>query len=61
MKYRDVIYLRDIRKDRRICSKCGHGLFGRGDFMYTVVGRGKYLCRECEKRRAALEGGQQNV
>jgi hypothetical protein len=45
-------YVRNIRKDKRICCQCG-GSFDRyrGDSMVTTISRGKHLCRECEKER----------
>ena len=48
--YPTAMYLRNIRKDKRVCCRCGNRLGGWGDFMYVAVARGLYFCRECQKK-----------
>lgn len=44
-----VIQFKNIRKEKRVCCKCGGNIYGLSHFWITVIGRGKYLCRDCAK------------
>jgi NMD protein affecting ribosome stability and mRNA decay len=43
-----AILLKNIKKDKRICCKCGRKITGYGHFYVYTLGRGKYLCRDCD-------------
>jgi hypothetical protein len=55
IEYPIAMYLKDIRKEKRVCKQCGDKLIGPGHFMYTAVERGKYLCHKCERPEPGRE------
>ena len=51
--YPFYLLLKDIRKAKRVCCKCGEPISGPGRFMYMEIARGQYLCRKCETERTS--------
>ena len=42
-----AFYLRNTKKENRICNKCGKAIHGRGCTMVVSIAKGKYLCTTC--------------
>lgn len=57
-QYPRAIYLRDIKKGKRVCCQCGDEICGHGHHMFIAAGPGKYLCWGCEiaRNREKKEG-----
>ena len=48
--YPDVILFKDIHKGKNICCTCGKEIHASGCAGIVRVGRGKYLCPDCEAK-----------
>jgi len=47
-EYPIAIKIKNIPKEKRICSKCGRTITGRGDTHVNAPNKGKYCCHKCE-------------
>lgn len=49
--YPRAVQFKNIKPDKRFCSKCGCEIRGRGHFYYIAIAKGKYLCNRCNNER----------
>ena len=51
-----AVQFRNIKREKRFCSKCESQINARGNHFIMSIERGKYLCRLCETQERELIG-----